>query len=303
MRKLGLSIATAALVAFGAGQASQEAAAASAAHPPQGDFGFTGFFGKFDRDAAQRGLQVYVGVCASCHGLDLIRYRELSGLGYSEEQIKAFAAQFEVTDGPNEDGDMFTRPGEPKDRFVNPYRNVQEAAAINGGKAPPDLSLIVKARAHGLGSIGANFLDMLQGGEFATGASYVSALIGTGYVEEPTLDDKKLCKPQPAGKSQEDWEAELNAWSLPPGTYFNKWFPGCAIGMPNPLYDDAVEYTDGTAATPEQMGQDVAEFLAWASEPSMEARKETGIAVLLFLAVFTGIMIAVKRQTWANVKH
>ena len=273
MRKLGLSIATAALVAFGAGPASQEAAAASAAHPPQGDYEFTGFFGKFDRDAAQRGLQVYLGVCASCHGLDLIRYRELSALGYSEDQIKAFAAQFEVEDGPNEDGDMFTRPGEPKDRFVNPYRNVQEAAAVNGGKAPPDLSLIVKARAHGLGSIGANFLDMLQGGEFASGASYVSALLGNGYVENPTLEDKKLCKPQPAGKSTEEWEADLNAWSLPPGAYFNKWFPGCAIAMPNPLYEDAVEYADGTPATPEQMGHDVSVFLAWASEPSLEARK------------------------------
>lgn len=302
MRKLGHSIAAAALVAFGAGAASGPAEAASAAHPPQSDYQFTGFFGTFDRAAAQRGLQVYKQVCSGCHGLDLIRYRELSGLGYSEEQIKAFAAEFTTTDGPDENGDMYERPAEPADSFVNPYRNDAEGAALNGGKNPPDLSLIVKSRAHGLGSIGLNFLDMLQGGEFASGASYVSALLGDGYVVDPTVEDKMKCQPARAGESHEDYVARLEGWQPPPGTYFNKWFPGCAIGMPQPLYGEDVEYTDGTEATIEQQSHDVSVFLAWASEPSLEQRKQTGVKVLLFLAVFTGVLIAVKRQTWAGVK-
>ena len=306
MRRCGLGIATAALVAVGAGvgPASLRAEAAGGAHPPQQDYQFTGFFGTFDRAAAQRGLQVYTQVCSSCHSLDLIRYRELENLGYSQEQIKAFAAEYSVMDGPNDDGEMFERKAEPKDRFVNPYQNENEAAALNGGKAPPDLSLIVKSRAHGLGSIGSNFMDMLQGGEFATGASYVAALVGHGYVEEPTPEDKMHCQPKNAGESHEAYEARLAAWTPPADGYFNKWFPGCAIKMANPLYEDAVEYADGTPATPEHMAHDVSVFLAWASEPTLEQRKRTGVKVLLFLAVFTGVLVAVKRQTWAGVaKH
>lgn len=304
MRKLGLSIATAALVVIGAGTASQDASAASGAVAPQQDFSFTGFFGSFDRGELQRGLQVYDQVCASCHGLDLIRFRELEALGYTEDQIKAFAATKDITDGPNEDGDMFDRPGKPADAFPNPFENEQAAASVHG-KAPPDLTLMVKARATGLGSIGLNFLDMLRGGEYASGTSYVAALLGDGYREEGqwSMDDLKACKPQGSGQTVEEWEAELAAFELTAGTYFNKWFPGCSIGMANPLYEDAVEYTDGTAATPEQMARDVAVFLTWASEPTLEDRKQLGIGVLLFLIVFTGILVAVKRQVWAGVKH
>ncbi len=300
MRKLGLTLAAAAFLSTVSGG---QALAASAAHPPQESYSFTGFFGSFDREELQRGLQVYQQVCAACHGLDLVRYRELSALGYSEDQIKAFASEIMVTDGPNEDGDMYERPALPSDRFRNPYRNKAEAAAINGGKAPPDLSLIVKSRAHGLGNIGANFIDMLKGGEFATGTDYISHLLGTGYIEEPTLEDKKLCMAQNAGEKDEAYKVRLDAMETPPGAYFNKWFPGCYIGMPQPLYEGSVDYADGTEATPEQMGHDVAVFLTWASEPTMETRKQTGIKVLLFLAVFTGVLVAVKRQTWKSVKH
>ncbi len=116
------------------------------------DWSFKGYFGKFDRGALQRGYQVYTEVCASCHSMKYLSYRNLAEKGgpeFSEEQAKAIAANFEVTDGPNDDGDMFTRPAKLSDKFVQPYRNVKEAMASNGGAYPPDMSVLVKARSGG----------------------------------------------------------------------------------------------------------------------------------------------------------
>ena len=113
---------------------------------------FEGITGKFDRSSLQRGYQVYTEVCASCHSMNLVSYRNLGEPGgpeFSVEQVKAIAANFEVTDGPNEDGEMFTRPGRPSDRFVSPYPNVQAATAANGGAYPPDMSVLVKSRKGG----------------------------------------------------------------------------------------------------------------------------------------------------------
>jgi ubiquinol-cytochrome c reductase cytochrome c1 subunit len=131
---------------------------------PRQSWSFEGPFGTFDRAAAQRGLQVYEEVCSNCHALSLLAYRNLAGLGYSADQIKAIAAQKEVTDGPNESGDMFERPARPSDHFVSPFANEEAAKAANGGALPPDLSLIVKAR--------------------AGGPDYIYALL-TGFKEEP----------------------------------------------------------------------------------------------------------------------
>ena len=116
------------------------------------EWSFKGFFGKFDRASLQRGYQVYTEVCASCHSIKYLSYRNLSEPGgpeFSEEQAKAIAAQFEVSDGPNSDGDMFTRPAKLSDKFVMPYQNEQEAKALNGGAYPPDFSVLVKARSGG----------------------------------------------------------------------------------------------------------------------------------------------------------
>lgn len=123
-----------------------------------------GFFGSFDRAAVQRGFQVYHEVCGACHGLKFIAYRNLAALGYTEDQIKAIAATATVTDGPNDEGEMFDRPGLPFDHITGPFANEQAAAAANGGKAPPDLSLMAKAR---------------EGGE-----SYIYSLL-VGYEEAP----------------------------------------------------------------------------------------------------------------------
>ena len=116
------------------------------------DWSFKSFFGKFDRASLQRGYQVYTEVCASCHSLKHLSYRNLAEKGgpeFTELEAKAIASNFEVTDGPNSDGEMFERPAKLSDKFVMPYANVQEAIAANGGAYPPDMSVLVKARKGG----------------------------------------------------------------------------------------------------------------------------------------------------------
>ena len=130
------------------------------------DWSFKGLFGKFDRASLQRGYQVYTEVCASCHSMKYLSYRNLSEKGGPEfpvDQAKAIAASFEVMDGPNADGEMFARPGKLSDKFVMPYDNVKAAQAANGGAYPPDMSVLVKARGGGVDYI----YSLLQGYEEA----------------------------------------------------------------------------------------------------------------------------------------
>lgn len=251
-RSLIAAAAACGLLGFGAPAASAAEGAAIEAQ----EWSFKGLFGTYDRSALQRGFQVYTQVCAACHSLDFVYYRNLEAIGFSEDEVKAIAAEVEVTDGPDEDGEMFDRPGRPSDTFKAPFRNVNEAMAANGGAYPPDLSLITKAR------IG--------------GPDYIYAVL-TGYHEPPA-------------------DVEMQ-----PGLSYNTAFPGYQIAMPPPLSDDAVEYADGTPATAEQMSHDVVTFLAWAAEPEMETRKRTGVKVLLFLIVFTGLLYATKRKIWARI--
>ena len=138
------------------------------------DWSFKGYFGKFDRASLQRGYQVYAEVCSSCHSMKYLSYRNLAEEGgpeFSEEQAKAIAANFEVIDGPNDDGEMYTRQAKLSDKFVSPYQNNKEAMASNGGAYPPDMSVLVKAR--------------------SGGADYIYSLL-LGYEDPPsdvTLDD------------------------------------------------------------------------------------------------------------------
>jgi|TARA_Y100000389_G_scaffold58992_1_gene54994 ubiquinol-cytochrome c reductase cytochrome c1 subunit len=128
------------------------------------DWSFKGLFGKFDRGSLQRGYQVYTEVCASCHSMKYLSYRNLGESGgpeFSEAEVKAIAASFEVTDGPNADGEMFQRPAKLSDKFVMPYENVKAAQAANGGAYPPDMSVLVKARGGGVDYI----YSLLQGYE------------------------------------------------------------------------------------------------------------------------------------------
>ena len=223
---------------------------------PAQHWSFDGVFGKFDRGELQRGLQVYVEVCANCHGLEYVAYRNLAEIGYDESQIKAISSQYEVEDGPNSDGEMYTRTARPSDYFVGPYANDIEAAVMNNGALPPDLSLIYKAR--------------------SGGADYIYALL-TGYEEEAENHE------------------------VPEGLYYNPYFSGGAIAMPQPLYGEDVEYADGTIASIEQEARDISAFLAWAAEPNLNARKKLGMKVLLFLAVLSALLFASKRKIWREV--
>ncbi len=251
--------------------AASNSLAAGAPIPPAQDWHFSGIFGTFEREDLRRGLKVYEQVCASCHSLKRIAFRNLADLGYTEQQVQHIAAQYEVEDGPDEYGDMYMREAKPADRFPPPFPNRQAAEAANGGAYPPDLSLITKATAGESVFLGTKFRE--------AGADYVYAVL-TGYEEPPP------------------------GYELLPGKYYNEYFRGGhQIGMAPPLYDDAVEYENGPPATLEQHAKDVATFLAWAADPNGEERKQLGVKVILFLFALTLMIYAVKRRIWSDVDH
>ncbi|MBM3487677.1 MAG: cytochrome c1 [Alphaproteobacteria bacterium] len=135
-----IGLASAAAPAWAAGETPK---------PPAQRWSFDGLFGTFDRGSLQRGFQVYKEVCAACHALNQIYYRHLTQIGFTEDQVKQIAAEYEVTDGPNDQGEMFTRPARPSDRARRPFANEPAARAANNGAYPVDLSLVVKARFNG----------------------------------------------------------------------------------------------------------------------------------------------------------
>ena len=145
------------------------------------EWSFSGPFGTFDKASMQRGFQVYREVCAGCHSMDLIAFRNLADLGYNEAEIKAIAAEYEVEDGPDDEGEMFMRPARPADRMPGPYRNDNEARASNNGAMPVDLSLIAKARAYGpdyLYSLLVGYKEAPASVEMPEGMHYNSAYSG-----------------------------------------------------------------------------------------------------------------------------
>jgi ubiquinol-cytochrome c reductase cytochrome c1 subunit len=246
--------------------------------PTQEDWTFAGPFGTYDRGQLQRGLKVYKEVCSACHSMDLVAFRTLGDLGYSEAQVKAFAAEYTVQDGPNADGEMFERPGIPSDHFPSPFPNHEAAAAANNGAAPPDFSLIAKARGVTRGFPTFVFDIFTQYAE--NGPDYIHSLL-TGYDHEP-----------PAGMQIAD------------GTHYNPYFiAGKSLAMAAPLSDDQVTYDDGSPQTVDQYSRDVAAFLMWAAEPHLEARKQTGFSVMVFLVLFAGLVYLTKRKVWAKVAH
>jgi ubiquinol-cytochrome c reductase cytochrome b/c1 subunit len=245
--------------------------------PPSQTWSFAGPFGKYDRGSLQRGLKVYKEVCSVCHSLNYIAFRNLAdpgGPGYSEAQAAAFASDYKIKDGPNDQGEMFERPGRPADYFPPPFPNEQAARAANGGGLPPDLSLITKARSYerGFPQFIFDFFTQFQ----EQGPNYVSAIL-QGFDDTVPADV-----------------------SVPQGSYYNKYFPGHSIKMPKPLSDGQVTFDDGSPATVPQYAHDVTTFLMWAAEPHMEARKRIGMQVFVFLILFAGLMYFTKKRVWAN---
>ncbi len=254
-------------------------AAAAASYPTkkpvEQKWSFAGPFGHYDKAQLQRGLKVYIEVCAACHSMELVAFRTLEDLGYSEAQIKAFAAEYEVTDGPDADGEMFDRPAIPSDYFPSPFPNVEAAAAANNGAPPPDFSLIAKARGVERGFpkfIVDIFTQYAEGGP-----DYIYTLL-TSYDQEVPADKE-----------------------ITEGTYYNPAFiAGDALAMANPLSDELVTYDDGSPETVDQYAKDVSAFLMWAAEPHMDDRKKTGFKVMIFLALFAGLLYVTKRKVWAS---
>ncbi len=235
-------------------------------HPRDVSFSFDGPFGRYDRQQLQRGFQVYRDVCAGCHSLSLVAFRDLHQLGYSEAEVRAIADQWpiQVPSVNPETGEPATRKAIPADRFPSPYANETAARAANNNALPPDLSLIVKAR---------------EGG-----APYVESLL-TGYRNPP---------------------AELPAENRPgTGLHYNPYFANLNIAMPPPLTADGqVTYAPGNPpATRQNMAHDVAAFLAWASEPNLEARHKTGIWTLVFLLIGTMLAYMAYQNVWRGTKH
>lgn len=240
-------------------------------------YSFEGPFGHFDRAQLQRGYKVYQEVCAACHSMKLLSFRNLhqpGGPGFSDEQVKALAATFTVKDGPGSDGEMFDRPAVPSDRFPSPFANDEAARAANGGAVPTDLSLITKARAGWHGT----FNQLISG---IGGPEYVFSVLA-GY-EDPSGE---LAKDQPEGK------------------YYNPYFAaGHWIGMPPPLTEGQVTFDDGAPNTVADMARDVSAFLAWAGEPKMEERKSLGFSVIIYLAILALLLYLVKNRIWSRVEH
>lgn len=234
------------------------------AHAPEEGFSFTGMFGTYDKRQLQRGMQVYKEVCAACHSLRLVSFRDLAALGYSEGQIKTIAKGFQVPSINPETGEPATRDGMPADRFPSPYANDVAARAANNNAVPPDLSLMAKAR--------------------PDGSNYIYSLL-TGYQAQPA----ELLKKYPEAKT-------------PEGLHYNPYFHTLNIAMAPPIKDGQVTYSDGTAATAKNYAADVAAFLTWTAEPKMEARKTAGLAVLAFLVIFCFLAYGAKKQIWRNVK-
>ncbi len=231
-------------------------------------FTHDGPLGKYDRGQLQRGLKVYTEVCAACHSMNLVAFRDFGDLGYNEDEVKAIAKGWktEVPSINPETGEPATRPGIPADKIPSPFANETAARAANNNALPPDLSLMTKARANG--------------------PAYVYSLL-TGYGKQPA----ELLKEFPDAKT-------------PDGLYFNPYFANLNIAMAPPLTaDDQVTYDDGTKATKKQMAKDVAAFLTWTAEPKMENRKTAGWAALGFLLIFTVLTFLSYKSIWADKKH
>ena len=234
-------------------------------HPKAVSFAHDGPFGSYDKAQLQRGLKVFSEVCAACHSMKLVAFRDFEALGYSEDEVKAIAKGWktEVPSINPETGEAATRPAIASDKIPSPYPNEVAARAANNNALPPDLSLIVKAR---------------EGG-----APYIYSLL-TGYENIPAA----LPKENRPGT----------------GLHYNPYFHSLNIAMAAPLTsDDQVTYDDGTKATKSQMAKDVSAFLTWAAEPKMEARKTAGWSALIFLIIFTALTYLSYRTIWADKKH
>jgi len=276
---LGLALAAGPLLP------AQALAATTQAEPKDLSWSFQGPFGRFDQEQVQRGYKVYREVCSACHAMNLMYFRNLGQKGgpfydpkYAKNPnenpvVKSLAHDMQVKDIDSDTGDTISRPAMPADKFPAPFANDVAAAASNGGKAPPDLSMMAKAR---------------EGGP-----NYIYSLL-TGFRKPPaglTIPEGKYYNPYFPGDLSGQWSGH----GPPP--------EGGMIAMPPPLTPGKVTFDDGKPSTVNQEAMDVAAFLAWAAQPKMEERKAFGLGALIYLLVFSGLLYASYRRVWRNVAH
>ncbi len=282
MMRKALAIAA----AFGFAVTAFSATAETTAMPLRDwHWSFEGPFGRFDQEQLQRGYKVYHDVCSACHSMSQMSYRNLGQPGgpfydpkyknpNDNPYVKTIVKDYQVPDIDTDTGDAIKRPATPADTFVKPFPNEYAARASNGGALPPDLSLIIKAR--------------------EDGPRYVFSIL-RGYMAPPA------------------------GLKVPAGRFYNAYMPGDLgsamaspnmkvpeggfIAMPLQLTDNKVTFDDGTKATADQEAADVVAFLAWAAEPHADERKNLGIAVLIYLSIFTLVLYFSYRAVWRNVSH
>jgi cytochrome c1 len=243
--------------------------------PPRLKWSFAGPFGKYDEAQLQRGFKIYREVCANCHSMDMLSFRNLSdagGPGFSEAQAEAVASEYKVKD-LDDLGNPIERAGRLADHFPAPFAN-ELAAKATHGVAPPDMSTLAKARSYSRGFPWFIFDAVTQYQE--QGADYIAAYLN-GYKDTP------------------------NGFVLPEGGHYNEYFPGHNTAMPQPLQAGQVTYDDASPQTVEQYSKDVAAFMMWAAEPHLDARKRIGFQVMIFLIVLAGLMYFTKKKVWSAV--
>lgn len=272
---------------------------------PKGGWKHEGAFGTFDVNAMQRGFKVYKAVCSSCHGMKLLSFRNLGDVGgpfydarypnpNDNPVVKKIASEFMVSKVDPDSGGIVSMPGLPADRFPSPYANAIAASVANGGAVPPDLSVIVKAR--------------------AGGAGYVYSLL-QGYVTPPAglvVNAGQHYNAYFHGDTGSQWVGK-DPRNKPPGGFLAMTPPlqefdirlqrDCVEGAQGGTSCDKNTFDDGTPTTIEQQAHDVAVFLAWASDPKTEARKQLGAAVIPFLFLLAILTFLSYRRIWRNVEH
>lgn len=270
------------LLALAALAAPAVAAETTEHHIERQQWPFAGFRGQFDTAQLQRGFQVYQEKCSACHGMKRVFWRNLTEPGgpqFSEDAVKELAKSWpnKITDGPNDAGEMFERDPKLSDPILGPFKN-EKAGAAAFGVSPPDLSVMAKARNthHDSGWVKHVLVDMPKDvliGYQEGGPDYIYGVL-TGYAEPPAGEDLG-------------------------GLNYNLAFPGHRIAMPAPLAkDNFVTYQDGTGSL-EANAHDVAAYLAWAADPSLNARKRIGWQVMLYLLITTALLYVGKRRIWA----
>jgi ubiquinol-cytochrome c reductase cytochrome c1 subunit len=281
-RKFTLTAATA--LALTAGQAM---AAEIETEIEDFNFSFEGPFGSYDQMQLQRGLQVYTEICAACHGLELLAFRNLhdeGGPALPEDQMRAYAEFYEVFDQSLFDGEGDFRPATPADHF--PASSLSNA---------PDLTLMAKARAGFHGPYGTGINQFVKG---MGGAEYIASLM-TGYHEEPecALEGEPM---------DGFYNVAFAAGGFPESCIDEKgkhMVPGSWIAMSQPLWGDDVEFADGHSTELEHVAEDVSAFLMWTAEPKLIARKQAGLTGVLFLTVLSVLLYLTNKRLWAPHKH